>query len=85
MELFAVDVVRREIVRGHVVDAEVAQDDVGCGFGFKFALVACLLFGVFAVFAVMQVFVCLCDRLHNLTTSATDLPACVMESNAVAS
>lgn len=57
LELFSADVVRREIVRGHVVNAEVPEDDVGCGFGFQFALAARLLFRVAAVPAVMQIFV----------------------------
>ena len=60
--MFAIDVVRREIVRGHVVDAEVPEDDVGCGFGFQFALVARLLFRVVAVFSVMQI---LMDQLMD--------------------
>ena len=48
-ELFAVDVVGSEIIRGDVIDSEVAHDHVGGGFSFQFALAAGFGFGFVAV------------------------------------
>jgi hypothetical protein len=45
-ELISIDVVRGEIVGCHMLNSEMAHDDIGRRFGFQFALAACFSFGV---------------------------------------